>query len=116
MSETKRVTIPIDGALKEKLEKIAVHTKRSYTANLAYALEVFAALFDDEGRMKCSIDSILLGQLPNVNPVNHLGAPAIPQTTTTTSVVEVAKEVPVDNEDASNSISISPGRVRAKRI
>ena len=69
MSEIKRITIPVQAELKEKLELIAKNQKRSMSANLEHALEVYAALFDDHGKMLVPLDSILMGDLSSLGNV-----------------------------------------------
>lgn len=60
-----RVTISIDDDVKQKLATISNKQKRSLTATLEYALDVYTALHHADGNMRCSIDSILLfDQLP----------------------------------------------------
>ena len=66
MSEVKRITIPIPESLKDKLELIAKGQKRSMSANLEHALEVYAALFNSDGKMLVPIDSILMGDLASL--------------------------------------------------
>lgn len=63
MSEIKRITIPVNSELKDRLELIAKGQRRSLSANLEHALEVYAALFDEQGKMLVPIDSILMGDL-----------------------------------------------------
>ena len=70
MAEVKRITIPVDSELKDRLELIAKNQKRSLSANLEHALEVYAALFDEQGKMLVPIDSILMGDLSSLRNSN----------------------------------------------
>lgn len=70
MAEVKRITIPVDSELKDRLELIAKNQRRSLSANLEHALEVYSCLFDEHGKMLVPIDSILMGDLSSLRNIN----------------------------------------------
>lgn len=69
MGEVKRITIPVDEDFKARLELIAKGQRRSLSANLEHALEVYAALFDKDGKMLVPIDAILMGDLSSLGNI-----------------------------------------------
>lgn len=108
MSDLKRVSVPLTPGMKNKLELIGVKQKRNLTSTLEYALEVYAALHHEDGTMKCSIDTILLGES---FPVATVTAP-ISTTTDMVSSINVEEHSPADPINnllsTSNDVVVEP--------
>lgn len=94
MGEVKRITIPVDKDFKARLELIAKGQRRSLSANLEHALEVYAALFDKDGKMLVPIDSILMGDLSSLSNIKTVAPASVVEKSTDKQVEEQKMEEP----------------------